>query len=90
MSATSVGQWQALGDDRMDLVLTKQFEQDLEVLPEPILVWDAQFLDHLGLSRCSQLLEDMAAIRRTGAEPAPIRFRVALRCRIRLRCSWTW
>src|SRR4249919_1588053 len=45
VSATSLGERQALGHDRVDLVLTKQVEQHLEVFGEPILVGDAQDLD---------------------------------------------
>jgi hypothetical protein len=41
VGATRVGQRQALGHDRVDLALAKQFEQDLEVLAEPVLVVNA-------------------------------------------------
>src|SRR6266545_7472559 len=36
VSSTSVGQRQALGHDRVDLVLTEQLDQRTEVVPVPI------------------------------------------------------
>src|SRR5262249_11796551 len=46
--AAGLGQRQALGHDRVDLVRTQQLEQREEVLPEPFLVRDAQLLDPVG------------------------------------------
>jgi len=45
---TSVSQRQALGHHRMDFTAPKQLEQNGEVLSEPILVTDAQFLNSVG------------------------------------------
>src|SRR5262245_36303020 len=45
VSLTCIRQRQALGNDRVNLAVTKQLEQRAEVLPVPILVRVAQLLD---------------------------------------------
>lgn len=48
MSATGIGQRQTLSHDRVDLAAAEHLEQDAEVLPEPVLVANAQLLDPVG------------------------------------------
>src|SRR5262249_31359923 len=48
VGAAGLGQRQALGHDRVDLVRTQQLEQREEVLPEPFLVRDGQLLGPVG------------------------------------------
>src|SRR5215211_4651671 len=72
MSATSLGQRQALGHDRVDLATTKQLEQREEVLPEPIRV--ARHSAHCSgsvLGRVAQLLDPVGEHPPAWREQAP-------------------
>src|ERR1700758_4910755 len=48
VGAARLGEWQALGDYRMDLVGLEPLEQRTEVLLEPVLMVDWELLDAVG------------------------------------------
>src|SRR5215510_2486776 len=69
---TSVGQRQALCDDRVDPVCAKQFEQRLKILPEPVRV--AGLPAHCAgssLSSVAELLDLVGEHPPTGREHVP-------------------